>query len=90
MATLTRTSRSMFPDLADTLIPASTDLTFMPDAPRGTLRAAIARHGGYCDWTVDHTGWVITLYFPEERTFSGATLEDGLAACLAWLVDGEI
>jgi hypothetical protein len=53
------------------------------------LRAAIARHGGYCDWSVDHTGWVVTLYFPEERTFSGGTLEDGLAACLTWLVARE-
>ena len=86
MATLSRTPRSNSPDLAVTLVPAGVDLTFLPGAPRDTLRAAIARRGGYCDWTVDHTGRVVTLYLPEERTFSGATLEDGLAACLAWLV----
>jgi hypothetical protein len=49
------------------------------------LRAAIAQRGGYCDWSVDHTGWVVTLYLPQERTFAGATLEAALAACLAWL-----
>ncbi|MGH2615956.1 MAG: hypothetical protein ACRDJC_12000 [Thermomicrobiales bacterium] len=49
------------------------------------LRAAIARRGGYCDWSVDHTGWVVTLYLPQERTFAGGTLEAALAACLEWL-----
>jgi hypothetical protein len=39
--------------------------------------AAIARYEGYCTWSVDHTGWVITLYFPEERTFSGGTSKTG-------------
>ena len=89
MATLPRAPRSTFPDLAVTLTQAGVDLTFVPGAPREMLRAAIARHGGYCDWTVDHTGWVVTLYFPEERTFSGGTLEDGLASCLAWLLSLE-
>ena len=90
MATLSRAPRSVSPDLLTvTLIPAGSDLPIVPGAPRDTLRAAIARHGGYCDWTVDHTGWVVTLYFPEERTFSGATLEEGLTACLAWLLAPE-
>ena len=89
MATLPRAPRSAFPDLTVTLTQAGVDLSFVPGAPREMLRAAIARHGGYCDWTVDHTGWVVTLYFPEERTFSGGTLEDGLASCLAWLVAAE-
>jgi hypothetical protein len=53
------------------------------------LRAAIAGHGGAIDWTVDHTGWVVTLYLPEERGFSGGTLEDGLLTCLAWLIAAE-
>ncbi len=68
---------------------AGVDLSGVKAVRRDTLRAAIARHGGYCDWRVDHTGWVVTLYFPEERTFSGGTLEDGLATCLAWLVARE-
>ena len=58
-------------------------------ARRDALRAAIAQHGGVIDWTVDHTGWVVTLYLPVEGTFAGSTLEDGLRACLAWLVAAE-
>ena len=52
---------------------------------RDRLRAAIARLGGYCDWHVDSTGWVVTLYLPEERTFVGPTLEAALSACVVWL-----
>jgi hypothetical protein len=58
-------------------------------ARRDALRAAIARHGGVIDWTVDHTGWVATLYLPVEGTFLGSTLEDGLRSCFAWLVASE-
>jgi hypothetical protein len=50
------------------------------------LRAAIAERGGYCDWTVDNTGWVVTLHLPEEQVFAGRTLEGGLLSCLAWLI----
>jgi hypothetical protein len=53
------------------------------------LRAAITQQGGYCDWTVDHTGWVVTLHLPEEQVFFGSTLKDGLLSCLAWLVAAE-
>ena len=55
-------------------------------ALRETLRAAIAQQGGWIDWSVDHTGWVVTLYLPQEQIFTGPTLEDGLTACLTWLV----
>ena len=89
MATLAQVPRFVSPDLTDTLKQAGVTLTILPDAPRELLRAAIALRGGYCDWTVGHTAWVVTLYLPEERTFSGGTLEDGLAACLAWLVAPE-
>ena len=58
-------------------------------ARRDALCAAIAQHGGVIDWTVDHTGWVVTLYLPVEGMFSGGTLEDGLRSCLAWLVASE-
>ena len=40
-----------------------------PRARRDALRAAIAQHGGVIDWTVDHTGWVVTLYLPVEGMF---------------------
>jgi hypothetical protein len=84
MATLTHDRSSAFPGLADLL---HLDVDFMGGlgARRDLLRAAIAQYGGYCDWSVDHTGWVVTLYLPEERTFSGRTLEDGLIQCLSWL-----
>lgn len=52
---------------------------------RDRLRAAIARLGGYCDWRVDSAGWVVTLHWPQERTFVGPTLEAALSACVAWL-----
>jgi hypothetical protein len=38
------------------------------------------RHGEITiDWTVDHAGWVISLMEPEEQTFYGRTLSEGLA-----------
>jgi hypothetical protein len=47
------------------------------------LRAAIATRGGSCWWDVGcplgHDGWVVTLSSPEEQTFYGKTLEEGLA-----------
>jgi hypothetical protein len=89
MATLSRTPRSASPDLTVAIGRATIDLTLAHGGLRETLRAAIARHGGVIDWTVDHTGWVVTHYLPEERVFSGGTLEDGLLACLAWLVAAE-
>jgi hypothetical protein len=77
------------PDTVVTLIDVGAGLTCLTNTPCDTLRAAIAQHGGYCVWTVDHTGWVVTLHLPEEEVFSGSTLEDGLLSCLAWLVAAE-
>ena len=88
MATLSRAPRSA-PDLTVAISQAGIDRTLAHGGGRETLRAAIARHGGAIDWTVDHTGWVVTLYLPEERVFSGGTLEDGLLSCLVWLVAAE-
>jgi hypothetical protein len=39
---------------------------------------------------VDHAGQVVTLSSPEEQTFYGRTLEEGLAWCLVWLMAPEI
>jgi hypothetical protein len=86
MATLSRAAHSDLPDTVVTLTDVGADRTRVPSAPRDMLRAAIAERGGYCDWTIDHTGWVVTLHLPEEQVFSGSTLEDGLLSCLAWLV----
>ena len=85
MATLPYDPRAVSPDLVDRLSRAGIDLTTESGARRDRLHAAIARYEGYCDWLVDSTGWVVTLHFPEERTFSGGTLEDGLMRCLTWL-----
>jgi hypothetical protein len=86
MATLTHDPRSVPPEFAATLSQAGIDLTSESGFRRDALHAAIARYEGFCNWSVDYTGWVVTLYFPEERTFSGTTLEDGLVRCLTWLV----
>ena len=86
MATLSRAAHPDLPDTLVTLTDTGGDPTRVPGAPCDMLRAAIAQQGGYCDWTVDCTGWVVTLHLPEEQVFSGSTLEDGLLSCLAWLV----
>jgi hypothetical protein len=70
-----------------------------PNADPGAARAgsgplrrssAIASRRGYCDWTVDHAGWVVMLLSPEEETFYGKTLEEALAWCLVWLMAPEL
>jgi hypothetical protein len=86
MATLSRTPHPGLPVSVFTLTEVGADPTPVSGAPCDMLRAAIAQHGGYCDWTVDHTGWVVTLHLPEEQVFSGSTLENGLLSCLAWLI----
>jgi hypothetical protein len=42
----------------------------------------VPTHCDYCSWTVDHAGWVVTLYSPEEQVNYGRTLEEALAWCL--------
>jgi hypothetical protein len=56
---------------------------------QNALRAAIAHRRGYCWWTVDHAGWVVTLDSARE-VFYGRTLEEALAWCLVWLMAPEI
>jgi hypothetical protein len=85
MSTLQHDPPAVSQVIADTLSRAGIDLTTGSGARRDALHAAIARYEGFCHWSVDYTGWVVTLYFPEERTFSGGTLEDGLTRCLIWL-----
>jgi hypothetical protein len=85
MATLPHDPPAASPILADTLNRAGNDLTTGSGTRCDALHTAIARYEGFCHWSVDYTGWVVTLYFPEERTFSRGTLEDGLTRCLIWL-----
>lgn len=80
----------MAPDLAGAVAQAGVDPTIESRALQDALRAAIADRRGYLDWTVDHAGWVVTLYSPEEQTFYGRTLEEALAWCLVWLMAPEL
>ena len=86
MAAQSRTAHLDLPDTMVALVDVGSDRTRVPDGLFDMLRAAIADRGGYCDWTVDNTGWVVTLHLPEEQVFSGGTLEDVLLSCLAWLI----
>jgi hypothetical protein len=84
------TGRPLAPDLAGAIALAGSDPTLEPRPLQDAIRAAMATRGGYCDWTVDHASWVVTLYHPEQQTFYGKTLEEALAWCLVWLMVDEI
>jgi hypothetical protein len=77
------------PDLACTVAYAGVDPMLEGCALLDAMRAAIAHRRGYCWWTVDHAGWVVTLDSPERQEFSGRTLEEALAWCLVWLMAPE-
>ena len=81
---------SLAPDLSGAIAQAGVDPTLEGSALQDTLRGAIATRRGYRDWSVDHAGWVVMLYSPEEQTFYGKTLEEGLAWCLVWLMAPEL
>lgn len=59
-------------------------------AVQEALHCAISLRRSSCTWTTVHTGWVVTLQFPEQHRFFGETLEDALAWCLAWVMDQEV
>ena len=69
---------------------AGVDPTLEGRALQDALLREIAARRGYCWWDVDHAGWVVTLSSPEEQTFYGRTLEEGLAWCLVWLMAPEL
>ena len=77
------------PDLANAVAQANVDPTLESRALLDALRRAIAARRGYCWWTVDHAGWVVTLDSPREE-FYGRTLEEALAWCLVRLMAPEI
>jgi hypothetical protein len=90
-ATLVRNERPVLAsDLAGAVAQAGVDPTLEGRELQDALRRAIATRRGYCDWTVDHAGWVVVLLSPEEQTFYGRTLEEALAWCLVWLMAPEI
>jgi hypothetical protein len=78
------------PDLAAAVSLAGVDATLDGRDLEHALRRAIASRRGYCDWTVDHAGWVVVLMSPEEHEFHGKSLEEALAWCLVWLMAPEL
>ncbi len=76
-------------DLARVLAWAGIDPELEGEDLQEALHRAIALRRYSCTWTKLHTGWVVTLQFPEQRRFFGETLEDALAWCLAWVMDRE-
>jgi hypothetical protein len=87
----TSADRPILPrDLAGTVAHAGVDPTLEGRALQDALLREIATRRGYCWWDVDHAGWVVTLSSPEEQTFYGRTLEEGLAWCQVWLMAPEI
>jgi hypothetical protein len=56
---------------------------------QSALRGAIATRHGYCSWTVDLAGWVVTLDALERHEFSDRMLEEALSWCLVWLMFPE-
>jgi hypothetical protein len=81
---------ALAPDLAGAVAQAGVDPTLEPRELQPALRQAIATRRGYCDWTVDHAGWVVILLSPEEQEFYGRTLEEALAWCLVWLMAPDL
>src|SRR5690349_9031279 len=81
---------ALAPDLAGAVAQAGVDPTLDGRALQDALRHAIASRRGYCDWTIDHGGWVVTLLSPDQQDFYGRTLEEALAWCLVWLMAPEL
>jgi hypothetical protein len=88
---MTSADRPVLPrDLAVTVAHAGVDPTLEGRALQDALRRAITTRRGYCSWTVDHAGWVVTQHSPDEQDFYGKTLEEALAWCLVWLMAPEL
>jgi hypothetical protein len=47
-------------------------------------------HRGSWSWTVDHASGVVTLHSPDEQTFYGRMLEEGLAWWVVWLMAPQL
>lgn len=77
-------------DVAGAVDFAGMDPTLERRTQQDALRSPIADRHGNCDWTVDHARWGMTRYHLEEQTFSGRTLEEGLAWRLVWLMRPEL
>jgi hypothetical protein len=76
-------------ELVTVLTEAGIDPTLGGPGRQEALHQAIAGRRGSCSWTRIHTGWVVTLHYPEQRTFFGTSLDEGLGWCLVWLMTRE-
>ena len=76
---MTTLSTARFPDLVAALTEAGIDPTVEGQALQEALHRAIALRYGCCSWQPIHTGWVVTLHYPESCAFFGLSLEDALA-----------
>ena len=77
------------PSLETALTEAGIDPTLQGPARHEALQRAIALRHGCCTWKPIHLGWVVSLHYPEARTFFGPSLEDALAWCLLWVIDQQ-
>ena len=86
---MTTLSTARPPDLVAALTEAGIDPTLEGPALQEALHRTIALRRGCCSWQPIHTGWVVTLHYPESRTFFGLSLEDALAGCLLSVIARE-
>ena len=85
-----RSRPTLTADLAAVLTRAGIDPAQEGADLQEAVHRAIAMRRCSCTWTKIHTGWVVTLQFPEPRRFFGTTLEEALTWCLAWIMAGEM
>jgi hypothetical protein len=71
------------------LTEAGIDSTLEGPALHEALHRAISLRRACCTWQPIHTGWVVTLHYPESRTIFGLSLEDALAWCLLSVIARE-
>jgi hypothetical protein len=83
---MTTLSATQPPALVAELAEVGIDPTLEGPALCEALQRAIPSHRGSCTWQPIHTGWVVTLHYPERRTFFGQSLEEALAWCLLWVI----
>ena len=84
MTTLSATQPA---DLAAALAEVGIDPMLNGPALCEALQRTIALQRGSCSWQPIYMGWVVTLHYPERRTFFGQSLEDALTWCLLWVIE---
>jgi len=86
---MTTLSATQSPELKAVLTAAGINPTLDGSALQVALQQSLAHRGNCCTWTPIHTGWVVTLHYPEVHSFFGVSLEDALAWCLLWVITRE-